>query len=53
MKKQTISNSIFCNSSKNIYAGGLELAEEARQIAGKGEFKGNNGWLDKWKKRYS
>ena len=42
--------------SKNIYPGGPQLAEKAREIAarlGKSEFKGTNGWLSKWKKRYN
>ena len=35
---------------------GPQLAEKARQIAtclGKHDFKGSNGWLEKWKKRYN
>ena len=42
--------------SKNIYSGGPQLAEKAREIAlhlNKPEFKGTNGWLSKWKKRYN
>ncbi len=42
--------------SKNIYPCGPQLAEKAREIAarlGKPEFKGTNGWLTKWKKRYN
>ena len=42
--------------SKNIYPGGPELIEKAKEIAqklGKPEFKGSRGWLDKWKKRYN
>ena len=42
--------------SKNIYPAGPQLVEKAKQIAerlGKREFKGSNGWLDKWKKRYN
>ena len=42
--------------SKNIYPGGPQIAEKGRQIAaalGKPEFKGSNGWLEKWKKRYN
>ena len=42
--------------SKNIYPGGPELVEKAKEIAeklGKPEFKGSRGWLDKWKKRYN
>lgn len=41
--------------SKNIFPGGSQIAEKGRQIAsalGKPGFKGSNGWLDKWKKRY-
>ena len=43
-------------TSKNIYPGGPELVEKARQIAellGKSHFKGSNGWLCKWKARYN
>ena len=42
--------------SKNIYPGGPELSEKAKQIAerlGKSHFKASRGWLDKWKKRYN
>ena len=42
--------------SKNIFAGGPQIAEKGRQIAaalGRPEFKGSNGWLEKWKKRYN
>lgn len=42
--------------SKNIFPMGPQLAEKARQIAeqlGKHDFKGSNGWLDKWKKKYN
>ena len=42
--------------SKNIYPGGLELMEKAKEVAeklGKPDFKGFRGWLDKWKKRYN
>ena len=42
--------------SKNIYPGGAQLTEKAKEIAerfGKTEFKGSRGWLDKWKKRYN
>lgn len=42
--------------SKNIYPGGPQLREKAKQIAehlGKSGFKGSRGWLDKWKKRYN
>lgn len=42
--------------SKNILPMGPQLVEKAKQIAscvGKHNFKGSNGWLDKWKKRYS
>lgn len=42
--------------SKNIYPGGPQLIEKAKQIAerlGKSEFKGSNGWLGKWKARYN
>ena len=42
--------------SKNIFPMGPQLAEKARQIAtclGKHDFKGSNGWLEKWKKRYN
>ena len=36
--------------------GGPQIAEKGRQIAaalGKPEFKGSNGWLEKWKKCYN
>ena len=39
--------------SKNIFPGGPQLIEKAKQIAerlGKSDFKGSNGWLEKWKK---
>ena len=42
--------------SKNIYPGGPELMEKAKEMAeklGKPDFKGFRGWLDKWKKRYN
>ena len=42
--------------SKNIYLGGPQLVEKAKQIAerlGRPEFKGSNGWLAKWKARYN
>lgn len=42
--------------SKNIYPAGPQLMEKAREIAvrlGKPEFKGTNGWLEKWKKRFN
>ena len=42
--------------SKNIFPMGPQLIEKAKQIAtclGKNDFKGSNGWLDKWKKRYN
>ena len=43
-------------SSKNIHPGGPQLIEKAKQIAvrlGIPEFKGSNGWLEKWKKTYN
>ena len=43
-------------TSKNIYPGGPQLAEKAREIAeslGLSDFKGTNGWLEKWKKWYN
>ena len=44
----------FCIAcSKNIFPGGPELTEKAKEIAiklGKPNFKGSRGWLDKWKK---
>ena len=42
--------------SKNVYPGGPELTEKAKEIAeklGKPDFKGSRGWLDRWKKRYN
>lgn len=42
--------------SKNIFPGGPQLTEKAKQIAerlGKSKFKGSNGWLGKWKTRYN
>ena len=42
--------------SKNIYPGGPQIAEKGRKITsalGKPEFKGSNGWLEKWKKCYN
>ena len=42
--------------SKNIYPGGPQLIEKAKEIAehlGKPNFTGSRGWLDKWKKRYN
>ena len=41
--------------SKNIFPMGPQLIEKAKQIAsclGKDDFKGSNGWLEKWKKKY-
>ena len=43
-------------TSKNIYPGGAQLTEKAKEIAqrmGKSSFKGSGGWLEKWKKRYN
>lgn len=39
--------------SKNIYPCGPQLIEKAKEIAAQIEFKGTNGWLQKWKKRYN
>ena len=41
--------------SKGLSPMSSQLIEKAKEIAthlGKSEFKGSNGWLDKWKKRY-
>lgn len=41
--------------SKKLRPRGTQLTDKAKQIAaclGKRDFKGSNGWLDKWKKRY-
>ena len=41
-------------SSKNIYPGGPQLIEKAKEIAerlGINDFRGSNGWLQKWKTR--
>ena len=38
------------------HSGWPQLAEKGRQIAvslGKPDFKGPNGWLEKWKRRYN
>ena len=47
----------FCIAcSKNIYPGGPELIEKAKEIAdklGKTNFKGSRGWFDKSKKRFN
>ena len=43
-------------TSRNIYPGGPQLCEKAKQIAeqlGVHEFKGSNGWLSRWKTRYN
>ena len=42
--------------SKNIPIGGPHLIEKAKMIAnvlGKSDFKGSQGWLEKWKKRFA
>ena len=42
--------------SNNIYPGGVQVTEKAKEIAerlGKSDFKGSRGWLEKWKKRYN
>ena len=42
--------------SKNIYPGGPQLTEKAKEIAKHlkiPNFKGSRGWLAKWKKRYN
>ena len=44
--------------SHNIYPGGSQLREKAKQISeqlhvGESNFKASNGWLDRWKKRYN
>ena len=43
-------------TSKNIPIGGPHLIEKAKMIAnalGKSDFKGSQGWLEKWKKRFA
>ena len=50
-----VSNGLF-QKNKNIYPEGPRLTSKAKQIAerlGKPEFKGTNGWLEKWKKHYN
>lgn len=42
--------------SRNIHPRGSQLVEKAKEIAkalGKQDFRGTNGWFDKWKKRYN
>ena len=42
--------------SNNIYPGGAQLTEKAKEIAvrlEKHKFSGSNGWLHKWKGRYN
>lgn len=40
--------------SKNIFPMGPKLIKKAKQIANSlGKFKGSNGWLDKWKKKFN
>ena len=42
--------------SKNIFPGGPQLIEKAKEIAetlGILDFSGSRGWLDKWKLRYN
>jgi len=42
--------------SKNIYPAGPQLVAKGKEIAerlGKDEFKGSNGWLEKWKRKYN
>ena len=42
-------------TTRNIYPGGPQLCEKAKQIAdqlGVDNFKASNGWFDRWKKRY-
>ena len=42
--------------SKNMYPGGPQLIEKAKQIAeclGKTNFSGSRGWINRWKKRYN
>ena len=42
--------------SKNIYPDGTQLILKAKEIANRmdvHEFKGSNGWLEKWKLRYN
>ena len=39
--------------SKNIYAFGPQLIEKAKEIVSKPNFKGSNGWLEKWMKKYN
>ncbi|XP_065831030.1 tigger transposable element-derived protein 4-like [Oscarella lobularis] len=42
--------------SRNIFVGGPILVEKGKEIArrlGVDDFKGSNGWLEKWKKRYN
>ena len=44
----------FCIAcSKNIFPGGPEHTEKAKEIAIKTNFMGSRGWLDKWKKRFT
>ena len=43
-------------TSKNVYPGGRQLQEKAKDIAhalGMDDFKASNGWLDKWKNHYN
>ena len=45
-----------CLPAQKTYPVGTQLTEKAREIAvrlGKPDFKGTNGWLEKWKKRYN
>ena len=54
MTSYTSGISLAC--SKNIFPGCSQLIEKAKQIAerlGKSNFKGSNGWLEKWKKRFN
>ena len=43
-------------TSRNIYPGGLQLCEKAKQIADQLDifhFKASNGWLARWKTRHN
>ena len=47
---------IACSKNINIFPGGPELMEKAKEIAikrGKPNFKGSRRWLDKWKKHFN
>ena len=55
LMKHSIANWYLLATSRNIYPGGPQLCEKAKQIAERlnvSDFKASNGWLARWKTRH-